>query len=317
MSHPTLISRRSALAAAVLPFAWWTGARAEEQALSLGYAAINEYSGLYVGIDKGLFRKRGLDVQATLLPTVSTMPAALASGSLQIATPSISNILQATDGGLDLQIICGAAYLSPSKPNVDIVVAAGGPVNAAADLAGKRVGVPGLNALYHVIFRRWMSQNGLSPQAVQFVETPYPQMYDLLRGNQVDAVLAADPVRTRILGDQVGRKLGNMLSAVPEGALSGAYSTSASYAKAHPETLRAFRETIAEAHVFAQAEPAETLEIASRYLKLPVETVSKLPAPLLRAEVDPAQLAFWAQVARDQGMLRRPIKVEQLLATQP
>ncbi len=61
------------------------------------------------------------------------------------------------------------------------------------DLVGKKVGVPGLNAFLHVMFREWIKANGVDPKQVQFVETPFPQMNEIMKAGNVDAVVAAEP----------------------------------------------------------------------------------------------------------------------------
>ena len=288
-------------------------ARAADRTITVGYTAINEFTGLFVARDKGLFEKRGLDVAATLIPNNATIPAALYAGGIQIGTPSVTTLLQAVDGGMDLQFVCGGGVLSAARPSVGIIVRATDGPDAAAGLIGKRIGVPGLNALFHVIARRWLSQNGVDPSKVNFVETPFSQMYDLLRGGQIDVVIAGDPVRSRIIADGLGKPLGNMLSSVPEGALSGNYATTASLAQANPAILSAFRDAIGEADQIAAADPSGTLEIVSHYLRLPVDILAKLPPPTLRAQIDRSQIEFWVQVAREQGMLRHSVSVEKLL----
>lgn len=310
------IGRRGFILAAAAGLLMQGAARAQgAEKISVGYTAINEYAGMFVAIEKGLFSKRGLEVQATLIPNNATIPAALYSGSIQIGTPSVTTLLQAVDGGMDLKFVCGAGVLSPSNPSVSLLVKAQGGPQTIGELASKRVGVPGLNALFHVIALKWLNQNGVDPKTVNFVETPFAQMYDLLRGGQLDAVVAADPARSRIVGDKVGITLGNMLDAVPEGALSGNFAATAKFADANPQSLKSFRDAVAEGDALALADREGTLQILSKYLKLPVDVLAKLPSPELRSQIDPAQIDFWVQVARDQKMLRRSIDVSTLLAS--
>ena len=288
-------------------------ARATEQKITVGFTAINEFTGLFVAKGKGLFKKRGLDVDATLIANNATIPAALYSKSIQIGTPSVTTLLQAVDGGIDLRFICGGGVLSSTRPSVGMIVRADQGADSASALVGKRIGVPGLNALFHVIARRWLSQNGVDPRKVNFVETPFVQMYDLMRGGQLDAVVAGDPVRSRIMADNVGKALGNLLSSIPDGSLSGNYATTSAFAEANPSILTAFSQAIAEADELATADPVGVLDIVSQYLRLPVGVLATLPPPILRARIDRAQIEFWVQVAREQEMLRQPVSVDKLL----
>lgn len=104
------ISRRIFLASAAAGLSLHSGLSAAQapNRLKVGFSPINEYTGLFVAKDQGFFQKRGLDVELQLIPVNATMPAALLSNSIQIGTPSITTTLQAVEGGMNLQFLCGA-----------------------------------------------------------------------------------------------------------------------------------------------------------------------------------------------------------------
>jgi len=77
-------------------------------------------------------------------------------------------------------------------------------IKAATDVKGKKIGVPGVNSVADVMFRKWLKNNGVNLNDVTFIETPFPQMNDLLRAGTVDAVLAAEPIRSRIVDAGTG-----------------------------------------------------------------------------------------------------------------
>jgi NitT/TauT family transport system substrate-binding protein len=290
-------------------------AYAQSLKLRVGFTAISEYTGLFIGKDRGFFQKRGLDVEPVLIANNATIPAALISDSVQIGTPSITTTLQSVDGGLPLQIVAGAGVLSASAPVVGLVVKAGSNIRTAADLHGKKVGVPGLNALFHVIARQWITKNGGNVKQIQFVETPFAQMFDLLKGGTVDAVMAAEPARSRIVAAQIGTVLGNTLDAIMDPALSGNYVATASFVQANKKAVLSFREALEEAHQYARTNPDAAYESQNRYLKLPLDLLKTLPTPILRSKVDREQVQYWIGVAKEQEMLRGDVKADTLLPT--
>lgn len=315
-AHSNTFSRRDLLLGAVAAGAWPNVSPARAQAslkLNVGFTAINEYTGLFVAKEQGFFAKRGLEVELTLIANNATVPAALASNSIQIGTPSVTTILQAVDGGIPLQLVCGAGVLSVSKPSVGLVAKTGSNIAKASDFAGKRVGVPGLNALFHIIARQWMIKGGQDPKTVHFVEVPFAQMFDTLRGGQVDALVTAEPARSRIINGGVGFVVGNILEAIMDNALSGNYTATSSFISANRQPLASFRAALDEAHAFAASQQEATLNDVGKYLKLPLETLRSLPSPILRTQIDRAQVEFWVKVAIDQGMLRSPLSVDQLM----
>lgn len=316
MSERTGIARRALLAAtaasAAAPLA-----RPRAQAptrLNVGFTAINEYTGLFVAKEEGFFARRGLDVELTLIANNATLPAALISNSVQLGTPSVTTILQAIDGGIPLQFVCGAGVLSAARPSVGVVARSGSNFARPTDFEGKRIAVPGLNALFHVIFRQWLIAGGQNPRGVSFVEVPFAQMFDSLRGGQVEALVTADPARSRIIEANVGYAVGNMLDAIMDNALSGNFAATEGYIAAHRSQLTAFRASIDEGHAFAERDPEATLAHVAKYMRLSPEVLRSLPKPILRSRIDREQVEFWVRVATEQGMLRGRVSVDRLLA---
>jgi ABC-type nitrate/sulfonate/bicarbonate transport system substrate-binding protein len=76
--------------------------------LLIAYAGQNETVGpMWVGIEKGTFKKYGLDVRMVQLRTGSLSMATLASGQVQFVYGSPANALSATAGGMKIQ--CAAS----------------------------------------------------------------------------------------------------------------------------------------------------------------------------------------------------------------
>ena len=59
-------------------------------------------------------------------------------------------------------------------------------------MKGKRIGVPGLNGVNHIVAMKWLENNGVDRKAVTYVETGFAQMGDLLKGGQVDVVVPVE-----------------------------------------------------------------------------------------------------------------------------
>ena len=123
------------------------------QKIVFGFSASTAFANAFVAANEGLFKKHGLDVEMKLVPNSATTPAALMAGSLQIATPTAPNTMQAVEQGLDLVVLAGAGYYTKGMDDVAIMVRPDSPIKTAKDFEGKRVSTPGLNAFLHVLFR--------------------------------------------------------------------------------------------------------------------------------------------------------------------
>jgi NitT/TauT family transport system substrate-binding protein len=282
--------------------------------LKVGFSGINEYTGLFVAQETGLFAKQGLDVEPILMANNSLIPAALMSNSIDIGTPGICIFLVAIDAGLPLRLISGAGLISASRPTVGLLARADSKIEKAADFKGKRVVAPGLNNGFHVTAREWMRQNGQDPAEVNWVEGSFAQMPDLLKGGQVDAVVAGEPIRGRIISQNIAYPVGDILKSIRDPAISGTYATTAAYAAANPTVVKGVRVAIAEAHVAAKANPeAATLDHVAKYLKLPLEVLKQIPSPNLEANLDPAGVAYWIEVMVAQKLMKRSVDPKTLI----
>ena len=82
------------------------------QKIVFGFSASTAFANAFVAANEGIFKKHGLDVEMKLVPNSATTPAALMAGSLQVATPTAPNTMQAVEQGLDLVGLAGGGYLT-------------------------------------------------------------------------------------------------------------------------------------------------------------------------------------------------------------
>ncbi len=272
----------------------------------LGYTAVTDFASAFVAAEQGFFKKRNLDVELKFIPLNSTIPAALQSDSLQIGGPTPSVFLQAVDGGLDLVVVAGAGVTSQSITGFGVVARSGSNIKTPQDFVGKKVGVPGLGAFLQVTFRAWLKANGVDYKKVNFVEAPFPQHADMLRGGTVDAVVTADPFMARITDSGAGYVASYYSTFLPEGNPTIVYAATRSWAKAHAGAVKGFRESIVDGASFIKdpKNDAAVRAAIGKYIKLPPEVLAKAqispPGPIVTEK----QLAYWVGLMKDQDMLK-------------
>lgn len=302
MHRRTLI--RSLAAAAAAPLA--LPAFSQNTKIVLGYTAVTDFASAFVAAEQGYFAKRKLDVELKFIPLNSTIPAALQSDSLQIGGPTPSVFLQAVDGGLDLVVLAGAGVTSKSITGFGVVARAGSNIKTPQDFVGKKVGVPGLGAFLQVTFRAWLKANGVDYKKVNFVEAPFPQHGDLLRGGSIDAVVTADPFMARITDSGVGYVASFYSTFLPDGNPTIVYASTRAWAKANAGAAKAFREAIVEGANFMKdpKNDAAVRAAIGKFIKLPPEVLAKAqispPGPI----VSEKQLAYWVGLMKEQDMLK-------------
>ena len=260
--------------------------------------------GAYVGKDQGFFEKHGLDVDVTPTANGSLISASLVADAAQIGTLTPSILLQADEQGLDIVAIAGMSTYPTNSPAA-IMARTGSGIKTAQDLIGRKVGVPGLGGALDVLGRNWVKTSGVDYHKVNWVEVQFPQMIDGLKAGLVDAVVTAEPFNTRIKAIDAGYFLAEAEG--PKGTMTLIYAATRAWTMKNPEALKAFRAAIEEAYDFARnpANAASVKESIAKYTKLPPGAMASIVVPnTLEAKVTSASLAFWVNVARDQGMIK-------------
>jgi NitT/TauT family transport system substrate-binding protein len=302
-------ARRSATALALVltlglaPNLGW--AQAQKTPLTISYTATPEFGSAFIAKERGLFDKHGLDVTLQLIPVSPNVPGAVISGSVQVggATPPV--LLQAVDSGMDLVAIAGGGVYDTSSRGLGLVARSGVSINTAQDLIGKKVGVPGFGAAIHLLVKRWLTDKGVDPKKVTFIEVAIPQMPDVLKGGSVDAVATAEPFVARIVQAQIGSAVPAFTNELPNGFATVLYISTRQWATTHGAAVQAFRAAIAEAIVWAHANKTQAYVDIGKYFKVPPPVLQATPWPNWVADLNDQQLRPWVDLMNNQSLLKK------------
>lgn len=293
---------------AAIALVWGTCmASAMAQKIVFGFSASTAFANAFVAANEGIFKKHGLEVEMKLVPNSATTPAALMAGSLHIATPTAPNTMQAIDQGLDLVVLAGGGYYTKGMEDVAIVVRPDSPIKTAKDFEGKRVSTPGLNAFLHVLFRKWMSENGGDYRKVTFTENAFAQSIDVLKSGQVDGVLAVQPFLSRALETNSARVVAYYIASLEGEVQSGWHVAHRKWADANPKQVAAFRAAIEEASALAAKDPSVVRKANLVYIPFPPEVQAKFPDPKFRPIITPDVVQHWNRIMMEQSMLKAPL----------
>ena len=293
-----------ALMLALAPSLGWAQAQ-KKTPLIVSYTATPEFGSAFIAKERGLFEKHGLDVTLQLIPVSPNVPGAVISGSVQVggATPPV--FLQAVDSGLDLVAIAGGGVYDNGSRALGLVARSGVGINTAQDLIGKKVGVPGFGAAIHLLVKRWLTDKGVDPKKVTFIEVAIPQMPDVLKGGSVDAVATAEPFVTRIVQAQIGSVVPAFGNDLPNGFATVLYISSRQWATTHGAAVQAFRAAIGEAIVWAQANKTQAYADIGKYFKVPPPVLQATPWPHWVADMNDQQLRPWVDMMNNQSLLKK------------
>jgi len=296
---------------AFVAFTLFAAAASAQTKIVLAYTPANAFLPAFVAKDKGFFAKRGLDVTLQTVPQGSTIAGAMAGGSVQAGTLTPPAYLLAVEGGIDAQIVAAATLQAKSNPTIALMAREGSNIKAAADMRGKRIGVPGLNGGNHVVAMKWLQMNGVDPKGVTWVETGFPAMGDLLKGSQVDLVVPVEPFITRIEQSKVGYVV--TVPTIVDSFLESFYIMRRDFIQQNPKAAREFREAIREATAYIKSNEADARKSQMTYLKIPEPAAMSIKLPTFAVDVQRADVEFWVNMLKDFGITKGTATAQQVI----
>jgi NitT/TauT family transport system substrate-binding protein len=281
---------------------------AEPAKIAIGYPPATDFLAVYVAKEKGFFAKHDIDATPTKLPVVTNIPSAIVSGSIQIGMTTVPVLLQAVDGGLDFVLIAGAAHHTKASPFISLLARKDVKIEKPADIVGKKVGVPGINSVIDVVFRKWLINNKVPVDQVKIIEAPLPQLPDLLKGGTLDLVAIVDPMRTRIIGGDIGYIAAEYVGEVDPDVLISAWMTTGDWAKNNPQVIKDFRAAIDEGLAFIKSNPDEAKEIEKKYLGF-----NSPRFPTFENKAKPDDLRVFISIGKELGLYRTALDPAKLV----
>ena len=283
-------------------------AAAQPVKVTIGYPPATDFLPAYVAKEKGFFDRHNIDATLTRLPVVTNIPPALVSGSVQIGMTTVPVLLQAVDGGLDFVIIAGAARHTKASPFISLMARKGVKIDKPADLAGKKVGVPGINSVIDVMLRKWLTNNKVPLKEVTIIEAPLPQLPDLLKIGSVDLVAIVEPFRSRILGGDIGTLAAEYFGEVDPDVLVSAWMVTGDWAKKNLEAVKNFRAAVDDGLAFIKDNPEEARAIEKKYLGF-----NSPRFPTFENKAKPEDLNVFIAIGKDLGLYRTALDPKKLV----
>ena len=316
MTTPTLRRRTAiaAMAATSLGLAA-PAVRAQTTKLRISTIPIFDIAPLQVALVKGFFAAEGLEVDTTPIQGGAAGIPALAAGQVQIAFSNIVSTILAAKQGLGIDIIAAASNTGDAPPDLaGLIAKKGAPFKTGKDFEGKRIAVNTRNNIIWLHDRACVRTTGRNPDAVTYLEVPFPQMVDAVRGDRVDAAFAVEPFMSAGIASDM-QVVGWPYTTVQKGFPAAQYVASRSFIQQNPAVIerwvRALHKGVDWANQNLGSE--ELAKIISGYTRIPAEQVMKLPIPAFQKTVDPAALDPVVAEMRRNGMLDGPFDAKALL----
>jgi NitT/TauT family transport system substrate-binding protein len=299
---------KTALSAACAAILLALPARAETTKIAIGYGFTSDTLSAFMAKEAGIFEKHGLDATLTPVNGASNLMAGLFAGSMQFIMSNQTQLLTGVNGGLDLMEVAGGARTTVANDPIGLVMRPGVKYSEPADLVGKKIAVAGFDSGTYMLLRAWLVMKHVDAKQVDFVEGGMPNMGDLLKSEKVDGVTTVEPFLSKMVNDGVGRLVAKYYTEVLPDQPAIFWVSTRQYVAAHPDVVKAFRESLKEGAVYIHAHPDE-----ARAVEKKVFGSNKPNLPNSNDTVSPADLEAYLKIGTDLGLYDKPIDVSKLI----
>jgi len=249
--------------------------------LPLGYIPNVQFAPLYVSIEKGYFREAGIEVEFDYSFETDAV-ALVGADELQFAVVSGEQVLLARAQGLPVVYVAAWYQQYP----VAVVAKTEQGITTPADLAGKRIGLPGLYGANYIGLEALLFSAGLSDADVTLDSIGFNQVEALATDQvQVVSVYAAnEPVQLRAQGYDVNE----ILVAEHLQLASNGLITNEKTLAENPALVRAMVAAFLKGLTDTIADPDEAYELS----KVHVPNLAEADA-VVQKEVLARSIALW------------------------
>jgi NitT/TauT family transport system substrate-binding protein len=284
-------------------------AMAQPVKLRVSTIPIIDTAPLQVGIAKGFFAAEGLEVDTTPTTGGAAGLPALAAGQVQITFSNIISIVLGAKQGLGFEVIAAGSGTGDKTPDLAALVARkGSTIKTGKDLEGKRVAVNTRNNIIWLYARAWIQATGGNPDAVTYLEVPFPQMIDAVKGDRVDAAFVVEPFMSSGLQSDAVTVIGWPYNTVQKRIPVGQYAATREFIAQNPQVIekwvRAYNKSVDWCNANAGGE--EWLKIVSGYTRLPPELLKTLSLPPYDKTVDTAAVDLVVEQMRKHKLIEGP-----------
>lgn len=264
-----------------------TAVDSAEDKLVVGVVPSSNVASLYLGVEKGFFKDKGLTLDLRPSQGFAANVASVSNGETNIGFGTTVPIVGAIANGVPIKLLAHSDVLgSNDKDYSGLFVPKGSGIKSIKDLEGKTVAVNALSNVFDVAIKSAMTKAGADPTKVKFLEVALPDMVAALDTHRVDAAAVGEPFFT------LARNAGNTMvmkvfsAGFAAGTPLASYFVSDAWAGNHAAALKKFVDALDESSKYAAAHPDEAHAIMTTYTQIPKEVLGQVELGNFNSTVD-------------------------------
>ncbi|MBL8662670.1 MAG: ABC transporter substrate-binding protein [Candidatus Odyssella sp.] len=290
--------------------------RAQAVKLRVSTIPIIDTAGLQIAMAKGFFKEQDLEIDTTPTAGGAAGLPALAAGQVQIAFSNIISTVLAVKQNLGFLIVSGGSGTGDAPPDLaGIVTKPGAGLKTGKDFEGKTIAVNTRNNIIWLYARAWVKKTGGDPDKVTYLEVPFPQMIDAVRGGRVDAAFVVEPFfsagQASKAVELVAWPYGSTQKRIPVAQ----FVASKAYIEANPGTIEKFVRAYNKGVDWMNANKGgdEWAGIIAGYTRLKPEQIKSIGLPVFEKTVDPRGIDETVALMREHKMIEGAVDAKAML----
>jgi NitT/TauT family transport system substrate-binding protein len=267
---------------------------------------------LFLGMEKGMFEKRGLNVElqraASPVPVVASLVAEQSDFGF-VTTPVLIN---ANREGTPIKCVAPIdGQISPDRDASALVAPAGSGIDSLDDLSGKSVAVVQLASINLIGAKKLIEDAGAT--GTEYVAMPFPQMPQALADGRVDAAVITSPYLETALGAGAVALAHPSSDLWPNGTVY-CYAATAQYLAENPAVAKGFHDAMEEAILYAKDHEDEALATLVEHLELtPEQAKAQIIPTNYVPEINLDSIAAIQDVMAQQGSINSTVEPADLV----
>lgn len=297
-------------------------AHADDKIL-IGFWPIASGLPLYVGLERGIFKEAGLQVEGAKFASAQQVAEAMIAGRIQGSANGTASaalaLAEITSPGL-LKIVCS----NPSNRKLvldQFLVPKDSPVRAISELGGKKIASgPGIQNV--TLAKIILEKNGIANP--QVIELPVGQHVPSLAAGQVDAVYTLEPTGTAGRLKGISRVLENgviakyVLGDADAPWFGGSATVTTTFLKERPELAKRYIAAYAKAVEFVRKSPEDARKSLDGFTAIEEALAKEVPLSgfTLYNEFKPSDVEYFQKffdVFTDRKIFNKRLDVKSLL----
>lgn len=235
---------------------------------------INNISDIVVidlALEKGFFEEQGIKVENVgVAGGGAASIQAIVTGNADIGGAAIPAYVNAIRAGGKIKVIYGGVAMAHAKdPGYSLIVRDDSNIRSAKDLIGKTVAMGARGAMWDYGTKEYLRKNGVAIEKVNILIVPPPQLEQVLRSKQVDAIMIGSPISDKILEGGETRRLASLYEILGPNAAGGGFGfiVREDLIKKNPELVRRLVAVYEKTDQWAAKNPDEARKLVAHVLQ--------------------------------------------------